>query len=168
MHRPERTLQRPARTDRAADRHKRLLYFVEHSTGHLHTLRVSPWLLNGFSDKCRHLGRPHNRGRLRTSTGQSSRSLMSYPTNSESDTVPRPDPRNRLYAKLGLVHLRSCRLRNHCSRGSSMVALRRSSRLRSRQRTKESHESRREWQGTAPWLRRPPKNHPERKVAASK
>src|SRR5437899_10206763 len=150
MHQSERTLQWPARTDRAADRHKRLIYFVEHSTGNLHALRVSPWLLNGFSDKCRHLGRPHNRGQLRTSTGQSSGSLMSYTTNSESDTLPRPDPRNRLYAKLGLVHLGSCRLRNHCSRGSSMVALRRSSRLRSRQAAKEYHESRRYWHGAAP------------------
>src|SRR2546430_15590928 len=48
MHQSERTLQWPARTDRAADRHKRLLYLVEHSTGNLHALRVSPWLLNGF------------------------------------------------------------------------------------------------------------------------
>src|SRR5467141_3627888 len=168
MHRPERTLQRPARTDRAADRHKRLLYFVEHSTGHLHTLRVSQWLLNGFSDKCRHLGRSHNRGQLRTSIGQSSGSLMSSTTNSESGTLPTPDLRNRLYAKLGLVHLRSRRLRNHRSRGSSMVALRRSSRFRSRQRTKESHESRRYWQRTASWLRPPHNIHWKGSLAASK
>src|SRR3989442_4162960 len=69
--------------------------------------------------------------------------FMSDTTNSEPDTLPASDPRNRLYAKLGLVHSRSRCLRNHHSSGSSMVAVRRDSHLRGRQRTKESRESRR-------------------------